>query len=214
MDVQKIRTCIALMKVQETNNKHLQSLICAQTDLLHHTIELPKDNANETLQSFATDYIDHVPDFIEAFYSAAEAADIQQFITPFLQIAAENFISPATGSLQGLDVLLHRAYFAHRLIEEVNDHYLVKTGSTLIPMNMTWANLIIHSIIGDSFANELDGAVDKTVSEMMRSPTVFQEERFREFIRNRNTEQWIAAWAHCNCLSNNLGVELKFTSVA
>ena len=216
MDVQSIRNLITRVKDLEAQNRHLQKLIGDQIEQLHHTIELPDVNACETLQIFTMDYIDHVPDFLEALDEASKEACIHSFIAPFLDIAEENFMSPVTQgqTLNGLDLLLDKAYFAHRLIEEVNDQYLIKTGSTLIPMNMTWANLIIHSILGENFANELDVIVDKTVDQMMRSQAIYHEEKFKEFIHNRSAEEWIKTWTRWNCLSNNLGIELKFTSAA
>ena len=216
MDVQAIRNLIIRIKELEAQDKHLQTLISDHIEQLHHTIELPDENACETLLIFTMDYIDHVPDFLEALNEASQQVGIHSFISPFLDIAEENFLSPVTQCqpLSGLDLLLDKAYFAHRLIEEVNDQYLVKTGSTLIPMNMTWANLIVHSILGEDFANELDIIVDKTVDQMMRSQAIYQEEKFKEFIHNRSAEEWIRIWSRWNCLSNNLGIELKFTSAA
>ncbi|WP_067515816.1 hypothetical protein [Endozoicomonas ascidiicola] len=216
MDVQAIRDLISQAKLLESQNKHLCKLMDDQIEQLHHTIELPDQNACETLQLFTIDYIDHVPDFLEALESSSKEAGIGHFICPFLDIAEENFLAPAIKGdpINGLDLLLDKAYFAHRLIEEVNDQYLMKTGSTLIPMNMTWANLIIHSILGENFANELDIIVDKTVEQMMKSQAIYHQEKFMAFIHNRSSEEWIRIWSRWNCLSNNLGIELKFTSAA
>lgn len=46
--------------------------------------------------------------------------------------------------------------YAHRLIEEINDRYLLETGQIFIPSDMTTANLIMHQLIGEPFANQLD----------------------------------------------------------
>ncbi|MGO0309504.1 hypothetical protein ACTL6P_23485 [Endozoicomonas acroporae] len=216
MDVQAIRQLILQVKELEAQSRHLQTLISDRIEQLHRTIELPDDNACETLLIFTMDYIDHVPDFLEALNEASRQVGIHRFISPFLDIAEENFMAAITRDqpVSGLDLLLDKAYFAHRLIEEVNDQYLVKTGSTLIPMNMTWANLIVHSILGEKFANALDVIVDKTVDQMMRSQAIYHEEKFREFIHDRSAEEWIRIWSRWNCLSNNLGIELKFTASA
>ena len=184
MGVQAIRDLISQAKLLESQNKHLHKLIDDQIEQLHHAIELPDQNACETLILFTIDYINHVPDFLEALDASSKEAGISHFISPFLDIAEENFMAPAIQGdpVNGMDVLLDKAYFAHRLIEDVNDQYLNKTGSTLIPMNMTWANLIIHSVLGDHFANELDIIVDKTVDQMMRSQAIYHEEKFKEFV--------------------------------
>lgn len=214
MDVQAIRNLIGRVKELEVQSGHLQKLIGDQIEQLHHTIELPEENACEALLIFTIDYIDHVPDLLEALDEASQEAGIHSFMAPFLSIAEENFMSPVMQGqpLNGLDLLLDKAYYAHRLIEELNDQHLIKTESTLIPMNMTWANLIIHSILSESFANELDVIVDKTVDQMMRSQPIYHQEKFNTFIHNRSTEEWIRIWSRWNCLSNNLDIALKFTS--
>lgn len=214
MDVRAIRGLIEQTKTIESESKHLQKLVCEQMERLHHTIELPEDNACESVIRFVVEYIDHVPDFIEALYSASEEVGIQRFIFPFLNIAEENFLAIVTLNepLTGLDVLLDKAYFAHRLIEEVNDQYLQKAGSTLIPMNMTWSNLIIHSVLGEPFANELDKVVEETVNHMMRSQGIYSQSQFESFTSMRNPERWIEIWTQFNCLSQRTDIELNFTA--
>ena len=216
MDVQAIRQLIIQVKEQEAQSRHLQKLISDQIDQLHRTIELPEDNACETLLSFTMDYIDYVPDFLEALNEASRQVGVHHVISPFLDIVEENFMADTISDqpISGLDLLLDKAYLAHRLIEEVNDQYHIKTGSTLIPTNMTWANLIVHSILGEGFANELDVIVGRTVDQMMRSQPIFNEEKFSTLIHDHSAEEWIRIWSRWNCLSNNLGIELKFTALA
>ncbi|WP_153301474.1 hypothetical protein [Endozoicomonas arenosclerae] len=216
MDVQAISNLIDCARKHEEGSSHLQSLVCQQLEQLHHTIELPEDMACETLLKFADEYIDHVPNFLEALDQASRELEIENFISPFLSIAEENFLAPVLQSHTevGLFDLLDKAYFAHRLIEEVNDSYLSKTGCTLIPMNMTWANLIIHAILGEEFGNELDRIVEQTVRQMMRSQEIYNDRMFKDFVNNRNPEQWVSTWSKWNCLSSRMGIELKFTSAA
>jgi hypothetical protein len=216
MDVQAICNLIDCARKHEAGSSHLQSLVCQQLEQLHHTIELPEDMPCETLLKFTGEYIDHVPDFLDALDQASQELGIESFISPFLCIAEENFLAPVTQSHPnvGLFDLLDKAYFAHRLIEEVNDSYLSKTGCTLIPMNMTWANLVIHAILGEEFGNELDRIVEQTVRQMMRSQEVYNDRMFKDFVKNRNPEQWVTTWSKWNCLSSKMGIELKFTSAA
>lgn len=216
MDVQAIRHLIDQAKKHEAQSMHLSLLMEEQLNQLHHTIELPEQNACDTLQKFVAEYIDHVPDFLKALEKASEELSIEDFIYPFLDIIEENFMAPILQSRSdvGLYEILEKSYFAHRLTEEVNDHYLGKTGSTLIPMNMTWPNLIIHAILGENFGNELDSIVEQTVRYMMRSQAVFNPDKFQQFISKRNPEEWVNAWSKWNCMSQQMGVDLKFTSAA
>ena len=214
MDVRAIRDLIEQAKKIELESKHLQKQICEQMERLHHTIELPEENASESVIQFVVEYIDHVPDFLETLYTGSEEVGIQKFIYPVLDIAEENFLATIflDEPLTGLDVLLDKAYFAHRMIEEVNDQYLEKTGSTLVPMNMTWSNLMIHSILGEPFANELDKVVEDTVKYLMRSRGVYNQSQFENFTNMRNPERWVEIWTRFNSLSQRTDVELNFTA--
>ena len=216
MDVQAISDLIDHAKEHETQSMHLSTLVDKQLNQLHHTIELPEHDACETLLKFVAEYIDHVPDFLRALENASEELDIEDFIYPFLGIIEENFMAPILQSRTdiGMYELLEKSYFAHRLIEEVNDTYLTKTGSTLIPMNMTWPNLIVHAILGENFGNDLDSIVEQTVRYMMRSQAVFNPEKFQQFITGRDPEEWVNTWSKWNCMSHQMGVDLKFTSAA
>ena len=214
MDVQAICDLIQQAKTFESEKGYLHKQIYDQLEQLHHTIDLPETNAFDTVFKFLVGYIDHVPVFIEGLYQASAKAGIKSFIYPFLDIAEENFLSPLTqdDNLAGLDTLLDKAYFTHRLIEEVNDNYTIKTGSTLIPINMTWSNLIVHSILGEPFANDLDIIIEQTVQQMMRSQAVYNKEMFKGYVNMRNPEEWITLWSQWNCLSEKLDIELKFTA--
>ena len=216
MDVQAISDLINRAKEHEAQSMHLSALVENQLNQLHHTIELPEENACETLLKFVAEYIDHVPDFLRALEKASEELGIKGFIYPFLDIIDENFMAPVLQSRSDVDMyeLLEKSYFAHRLIEEVNDTWLAKTGSTLIPMNMTWPNLIIHAILGEEFGNELDSIVEQTVRHMMRSQAIFNPDKFQLFISQRDPDEWVNVWSKWNCMSHQMGIDLKFTSAA
>ena len=214
MNVQAICNLIRHACEQELVNGHLRQLLNDQIERLHHTIDLPEENPIDTLHQFISDYIAHVPEFLETLFEASKEAGISCFINPFLAIAEENFLSPVyQGDLHtGLDALINKAYFAHRLIEEVNDSYMVQTGTALIPLNMTWANLIIHAILGEQFANKLDTVIEQSVKQIMSSQNVYDSGRFNTFTNERDPEQWINTWSRWKSLSLNATVDLKFTS--
>lgn len=216
MDVQAISSLIDCAKDHEIQSQHLSSLVAAQLDDLHHTIELPDENGSDSLMRFVLEYIDHVSDFLKALERASSELSIEPFIYPFLDIIEENFMAPILQSRTdvGLYEILEKSYFAHRLVEEVNDAYLAKTGCTLIPMDMTWPNLIVHAILGEKFGNELDSIVEQTVKHMMRSKTVFNAELFNQFVEHRDPEEWVEAWSKWQCPGHQMGVDLKFTSAA
>ena len=207
MDIEVIRKLIRDANKLEQKNHYLQRLIDAQP--LHPAIVLPKHRAYEILLAFAMDYIDSVPDVMAAFDEVSRTAGIADFVELLLNIAAENFIIDQPG----LDQLLDKAYFAHRLIEEVADVYSDTAGFPLISLDMTQANLIVHAMLGEEFANQLDSAVDDIVSQLIRfqSASLGQPGRI---ISPPDIQQWERIWSELNGVAKSLGIELKNTTAA
>lgn len=214
MEVQAIRDLIQQARMIESESGYLHQQIHAQWDKLHQILELPEQNGSAEVFQFAVDYIAHTPDFIEDLYQASTTAGITGFMHPFLNIAEENFLAPVTQSRQltGLDVLLDKAYFTHRLLEELNDHYLARAGAVLIPVNMTWSNLMVHTILGEPFANDLDTIVEETVQQIMRSQATYNREQFDGFLHMKQREEWIKLLTNLGEIAQNMDIELKLTA--
>ena len=62
-----------------------------------------------------------------------------------------------------LEANMYQAYLAHRLLEELNDVLSANYNCPVIPVNMTRSNLIVHHIIGEPFANQIDGAIQAVI---------------------------------------------------
>ncbi|OED41511.1 hypothetical protein ACH42_13860 [Endozoicomonas sp. (ex Bugula neritina AB1)] len=214
MEVQKIHALIHQATIVESENKHLSKQIDDQIEMLRHTMDLPEEDACSVVCEFALQYISHTPVFMECLYLASAQTGVESFIHPFLDIAEENFLSPITQSnrLVGLDDLLDKAYFTHRLIEELNDYYLIKSGVALIPVNLTWSNLIIHSILGEPFANDIDTIIEQTVQQIMRSQAIYNKKQFDAFINMKQRDEWIHLLTGLGKSSKTLDIELKFTA--
>ncbi len=207
MDVEIIRKLIRDANDLEQKNHYLQKLI--DTRPLHFAITLPEHGASETLLTFASGYIASVPDVMAALSEVSRTVGIADFVDSLLSIAAENFIIDQPG----LDQLLDKAYFTHRLIEETAEVFSGKIGSPLIPLNMTQANLIVHTILGEEFANQLDSAVDNMVSQLIRSQPI-SHEQIHATINASDVQRWEKIWSELNGVAKNLGIEIKNTSAA
>ena len=105
---------------------------------------------------------------------------------------------------QGLLALLDEAYLAHRLLEEVNDRYLAHGGGQLVPLDTTRASLIVHHLLGEPFANELDALVQVTVDGLVPAE-VFQGPDFSEYKQRMNVEGRRSLWQSYFFLSLGLG---------
>jgi len=177
---------------------------------LHPAIRLPDGNGLEVLIRFIEGYLEQVPELLEAAQTVAREAGIEAQIGPVLKVAEHFFLSPPdlVEGQEGLAGLLDEAYLAHRLIEEVNDRYIAFVGQPLIPLDTTVANLIAHRLIGESFANQLDEAVQLAVNGLLGNSLLEQVsmESYRARVTNPKT---VAAWQAWPCLSRQFGLELQ-----
>jgi hypothetical protein len=162
MPVVKIQEIISQAKAHEEKTNNLHKLVSSHLDDIHHSIEITDKDEVNALYNFAQAYIEHVPTFITELRDNAEKMGISTAIEKIVSVAEEFFIHPPTEITAdhiGMDAILDEAYLAHRLMEELNDVFLLHHGLLLIPQDMITANLIIHAMIGDPFAGDLDELV-------------------------------------------------------
>lgn len=211
-EILKIRQSIALAKNIETDTHTLETFLNEKAHLLHHTINLPENNATTSLLNFVIEYIEHAPDFLEALTNLTREAGIYKEAAIFLNIAEDYFLQPKEIDDQrvGLHALIDQAYLAHRLIEEVNDRMVMLCGCPLTPMDMTQSNLIIHSILGEKFANQLDMAVFYSIETLFDNAAIMDSESFRSYVLNLQGKEWQAAIDRWPCLAGDSSIKLKF----
>ena len=207
-----IRDTIKLAKLEEQQHGHLAKLLERQLQSnMHFAIQLPEDNALQALSEFVIAYIENVPDFIDAARTITKEANIQEYSERFLKVAEDYFIKPPeiiNGHI-GLHELMDEAYLAHRLMEEVNDRYMVRSSIPLIPMDMTMSNLIVHNLIGEPFANELDEAVNYTVMKSMPHESAYDTPEFRRYVEKHKNDHWEKESKHWPCLTDRLSIHLQ-----
>ena len=213
MTTDAIRDTIALAKLYEQQHGHLAELFDRHVrDHIHFTIQLPEQNATASLVDFVIAYIEHVPNFIDAARAITSEAKIEEYAEPFLKLAEDYFLKPPeiVSDHIGLDELMDEAYLAHRLIEEVNDRFMIRTSIPLVPMDMTMSNLIVHSIIGEPFANELDEAVHYTAERTMMKEHVYEKPEFIAYVAQHKNNDWGREQQHWPCLTDQLSINLQF----
>ncbi|UTA47913.1 hypothetical protein L1F30_17380 [Simiduia sp. 21SJ11W-1] len=220
-ELRLIRAAIAQAVETEGAGGLFLKVLRKNFDKLHSAIALmgqdgqPLDTPDNLL-AFVVAYIRHVPDFMDAVNKIGELHNIQTVTTPFLRIIGDFFLSPPelVEGHTGLDALLDEAYLAHRIIEEVNDHLIARFGIPLAPMDMTSANLVVHSLIGEPFANDLDHAVQYSVEMlMMRGKPLDQQlgsDAFKKYVGKHQQQGWGEELKLFPCLASDLSVELHF----
>lgn len=197
---------------QEAETNALLSKLEAQLVNLSKAITLPVSEPAVALREFVVAYINHVPNFISAVSFAAKDAGIDAYVMPFLEVATDYFV-PAASENNGnpnLADLMQQAYLAHRLIEEVNDQYIVRASIPLIPMDITKANVIVHHLLGETLANSLDEVVEETARQMTNQDNVYSSEKFKEYVETRKGKGWDEVWKRWSDMTLSLAIDLDF----
>jgi len=206
-----IRQLIRQAQEQDHASGKLLEFVECRKGHLHNAIKLPADKATKKLADFVVRYIKHVPDFIDAIRTMAHEAGIDEDVEPLLKIASDYFLSPPSivDPHSHLQALLDEAYLAHRLLEEVNDRFMAKSGIPLAPMDMTMANVIAHELIGEPFANELDQAVLFS-AELLLDEQGFNGEHIEDYVITHKLHGWDQELARWPCLVEDLSISVKF----
>lgn len=209
--VSHIRDIISHAREHDKDGIQLLNLLETRASHLHEAIKLPHDQAADLLADFIARYIEQVPNFIEAITNIAQEAGIYDGVEPLLNIACDYFLSPPdiVNGNSHLETLLDEAYLAHRLLEEMNDRFIGYCGIPLAPMDMTRANIIVHELIGEPFANELDQAVLFS-AELLLNEYQFGGENFRTYIALHKKRGWSKELERWPCLTDDLAITVEF----
>ncbi len=208
-----IRQLIAQAQAQDSASGKLLEFVECRKAHLHTAIKLPEEQATKGLTDFIVRYIKHVPDFIDAIRTIAQEAGIYHEVEPLLKIASDYFLSPPSivDPHSQLEALLDEAYLAHRLLEEVNDRFMAKSGIPLAPMDMTVANVIAHELIGEPFANELDQAVLFS-AELLLNEHKFETGNIADYVNTHKNRGWTEETERWPCLADDLAISVEFDS--
>ena len=150
-----------MLPLSQQTREFLITYLNERVKHLHHCISLHENDGTAVLATFIERYMALAPDFVTAFNDFLNSANISGEIARQV-ITARDFIKVPVGivsSEEGLEAQIYQAYLAHRLLEELNETLKAIYGCPIIPVDMTRSNLIVHHIIGEPFANQIDGAI-------------------------------------------------------
>jgi hypothetical protein len=209
--ISQIRETIRQAKAAENESHALSSFLRTQVHRLHPAIDLPKQDPHEVLVEFVTRYIEHVPEFLDALSALMNEAGIYEQGRCFLEIAEDFFIEPPEllAEHTGMRALIDEAYLAHRLVEEVNDRIVAMCGVPLTPMDLTFSNLVVHQLLGEDFANQLDLAVHYSIEALMPLNTFVKANGFRNYVRTHRSEDWHDTLRRWPCLAGDSAISFQ-----
>ena len=174
-----IRETINDALAQESATGLLRQRLEQQLPQLREKLVLPAREPVNALMSFITDYVESVPGCLSLVTAVSKKMGFHDYAAPFLHLAEDYFLQPPEElpGDGGLEALLDEAFLAHRLLEEVNDHHIRHMQRPLLPVDMTEANIIVHHLLGDSFASRLEQLVQFTAAQLLEREHVWEKVR-------------------------------------
>lgn len=209
--INSIRNNIASVLESEAGQHELDQIVSALVPRLHDAIQLPGKAPQQALQQFVVRYVRNVPEFLQTLQQLFTEAGLEADGQTFLNIATDYFTQPPDGArpANSLYGLIDAAYLAHRLIEEINDRLLMLCGRPLTRMDMTLSNIVVHDILGDNFANQLDLAVHYAVEVLFDPAKVSQHTALLKSLA-RQDSRWQAFEDQWPCLAGESAIRFDF----
>ena len=194
------------------NSEFLIAYLNERVQHLHESIRLRESDGTAALASFIKKYIELVPDLITAFEDFIAHAGVNGEIARQLTTAKEFLDVPMDimTAEEGLEANMYQAYLAHRLLEELNDTLNAQYNCPVIPVNMTRSNLIVHHIIGEPFANQIDSAIqllnDKLLASLKKNQSLSRKlQDYTSALGNDPSDRF-------PCLTESSNIRLLFKS--
>lgn len=180
-----------MLPLSQQTSEFLIAYLNERVKHLHHSISLRENDGTAALATFIERYVALVPDFVTA----------RDFLETPVEIVA---------SEEGLEAQMYQAYLAHRLLEELNDTLKAIYDCPIIPVDMTRSNLIVHHIIGEPFANQIDGAIqllnEKLISAIARDASL--ERKISSYLATLGNDPV----TRYPCLTESSNIRLLFNS--
>lgn len=206
----QIRQTIELAKAQELQSHDLQHYLQGSLPRLHKAINLPNQNPSAALLDFVLQYIQQVPDILEALISVLKQSGAYDSCEVFVHMAEDFFLKPPEIAKRhsGLHALINEAYLTHRLLEEMNDRVTMLSGARLMPIDMTLPNIIVHDLLGEEFANQLDLAVYYAIETLFEDEN-FDQQQVSQLQEKAHTQAWLNLLRRWPNLAEDSEVQLR-----
>jgi len=177
MTTTEIKQTIRAALEQEAQSGEFRSLLEQRLPELQKKLLLPEQSPLDALMTFVVSYAESVPGSISLVTAVSKRMQFFDYAAPFLHMAEDYFLRPPEilPGDGGLEALLDEAFLAHRLLEEVNDHHIRHLQRPLLPLDMTEANLIVHYLLGDELASQLEQLVQFTASNLLEREHVWEK---------------------------------------
>jgi hypothetical protein len=210
MNTEMLQQLIQKSVAHEQKTGQLHQILQQRLDTVERMVQLPEVEALERLYEFVVRYIQQVPQMLEDLHHGAVEAGLLNYVSPILEVVEGFFMAPPKelDKETGLAALMDEAFLAHRLFEEVNDTYIMRVGQPMIPFDMTMSNVIVHSLIGEPFANELEQVVMVAAKGIFGEEKAYEEnDKFLAFMNKKDNDNLIQIAQRWPCMSTQMGLD-------
>jgi hypothetical protein len=187
MDLSLLHAAIDTAKQHESETQELAKFLTQRSLDLHHSITIPQYQAPSHLLAFTTRYIEQIPDVLKSTEEISRHVGIELLTQPALKLAMDFLLHPldVKSARNGLLAFMNNTYVAYRIVEEINDRFMKHCNEPLLPTDFSDLNIIIHHLIGDEFATDLDLAIH-AFSEQLEADITHIATRLPKFDRKRH----------------------------
>ena len=210
MNTEALQQLIQKSVTEEQQTGELHQLLQQRLETVERIVQLPEIEALERLYEFVIRYIQQVPQMLEDLHQGAVEAGLLNYVSPILEVDEGFFMAPPKelNSDSGLVALMDEAFLAHRLFEEVNDTYIMRVGQPMIPFDMTMSNVIVHSLIGEPYANDLEQVVMVATKGIFGEEKAYEKnEKFLAFMDKKDNDNLIKIPQRWPCMSTQMGLD-------
>lgn len=210
MNTEALQQLIQKSVKEEQQTGELHQLLQQRLETVERIVQLPEIEALERLYEFVIRYIQQVPQMLEDLHQGAVEAGLLNYVSPILEVVEGFFMAPPKelNSDSGLAALMDEAFLAHRLFEEVNDTYIMRVGQPMIPFDMTMSNVIVHSLISEPYANDLEQVVMVATKGIFGEEKAYEKnEKFLAFMDKKDNDNLIKIAQRWPCMSTQMGLD-------
>jgi hypothetical protein len=104
--------------------------------------------------------------------------------------------------------LLRACNFVNRVIEKIDDKVEPFIGLPLSPVNLMYANIIVHEAIGDRFANRLDLNLAELIKPSSMTKALVEANLSKDQIESQRAAGLCLSGAHVICYAQSHGLSL------
>ncbi|MBK8971049.1 MAG: hypothetical protein IPM37_06640 [Hahellaceae bacterium] len=213
MSLEAVYEIIAKAKHAVLQNARYRDWLEERLNFFHRSIQMPAQDPILGLERFVLRYIDLAPRMLDCIDRLTREAGLAAQASPFLEAGQNFFLHSGLKTLEytGLEGLLIRAYQTHRLIEELYDCNRSLALRPDLGLENTEVNLLVHQLIGEPFANELDDACQSQLRKVVNLSD-YSDLNLAACLDQANGNEWQKLRQEWENLLPQNGISFQFNS--